>query len=173
MPSHNLVFIDESGVKTNMTPRYGRAEGGNRVVDNTPVNTRISTTIVSSIRLDGETVYKHFEGGLNGEKFIEYLRDDLSKSLRRGDIVIMDNLRTHKVQGVAQIIEDVGATIAYLPPYSPELNPIENMWSKLKCLIRKMKARSQKELESAIKYAFTFIEPTDVEGWFAHACYCI
>jgi len=165
------VFLDESGVNTDETRHYGRAEGGKRVHDSTPLNTPASTTILSSIRTSGETVYTTFAGAMNGDRFKEYLRECLTPTLKPGDIVIMDNLRSHKVQGVKELIESVGATVFYLPPYSPDLNPIEQMWSKIKAFLRTVKARSVEALEKAIPTAFHTISTPDVFNWFAFTGY--
>lgn len=167
----SLVFLDESGVNTDETRHYGRAVGGERVHDATPLNTPKSTTILSSVRMNGETVHTTFSGAVNGEKFQEYLRDHLYATLKPGDIVIMDNLRAHKVQGVQEIIESVGACIVYLPPYSPDLNPIEQMWSKIKAFLRAVKARSVEALLSAIPQAFNTVSVDDIRGWFTCAGY--
>ena len=156
-----------------MTPLYGRADGHDRVIDKAPVNTGTRTTIISGMRLTGETVYTTFQGSLNGEKFKEYLTNDLSPWLQPGDIVVLDNATPHKVDGVKDIIKDAGAVISYLPPYSPDLNPIENMWSKIKSILRKAKARTQHELETAIKLSFTFITAEDASGWFSLAHYFV
>lgn len=169
MDSEKLVFIDESGVNTDMTRRYGRAVGKARVHDHAPLNTPKGTTIVSSVRLDGTTAYENFQGSLTGEKFLNYVQNTLAPTLRKGDVVVMDNLRCHKVKGVKEAVEAVGATIIYLPPYSPDFNPIEMMWSKIKSLLRKWKARTLSELHSLIPDAFSQISTGDISGWFA-AC---
>ena len=166
-----LVFLDESGVNTNMARLYARAIGGQRVHDGVPLNTGITTTILSSVRLDGDPVYTTFSGAVNGERFKEYLRELLVTSLRQGDIVIMDNLRSHKVDGVAQLIESAGATVLYLPPYSPDFNPIEEMWSKIKAYLRMVKARTVDALLAAIPFAFATVISADVLGWFRHCGY--
>lgn len=166
-----LVFLDESGVNTNMSRSYARAKGGQRATDAIPLNTGTSTTILSSVRLDGETVFTTFSGAVNGERFKEYLRELLADSLRAGDIVIMDNLRAHKVTGVAELIEATGATVLYLPPYSPDLNPIENMWSKIKAFLRMVKARTLDALQAAIPLAFSSVSTDDIRGWFHHTGY--
>ena len=166
-----LLFLDESGVNTNMSRLYARARGGQRANDGIPLNTGASTTILSSVRLSGETVYTTFPGAVNAERFKEYLRELLVKSLRPGDIVIMDNLRSHKVTGVAELIASAGATVLYLPPYSPDLNPIEQMWSKIKAFLRMVKARSVHALLSAIPLAFSSVACSDISGWFKHAGY--
>jgi transposase len=169
--ARQLVFLDESGVNTNMSRRYARSAVGQRANDGIPLNTGKSTTILSSVRLDGTTVPIFFAGAVNREKFKEYLKDHLVPTLKPGDIVIMDNLRTHKVDGVAELIQSAGAFPVYLPPYSPDLNPIEEMWSKIKAYLRKVKARTSGALEKAIVDAFACISVSDIFGWFSHSGY--
>lgn len=154
-----------------MSRLYARASGGERATDSVPLNKGQSTTILSSVRLDGTTVPMVFPGAVNREKFKEYLRDYLAHSLRPGDVVIMDNLPCHKVAGVAELIESAGAFVLYLPPYSPALNPIEMMWSKIKAYLRMVKARTVDTLLSAIPLAFNSVLISDIQGWFAAAGY--
>lgn len=169
---NHLVFLDESGVNLNLTRRYGRAVGKARVYDDVPLNTPQNTTLLSSIRLDHPSmVHKEITGSLNGYTFLEYIRNDLAPTLKTGDIVIMDNLRVHKVDGVRQAIEDRGASVLYLPPYSPDLNPIEMMWSKIKAFLRKQKARDVFSLLNAIADAYSTVSSEDVLGWFSAAGY--
>ena len=156
-----------------MTPLYGRAEGQDRVKDKTPLNTGTRTTMLSAMRLNGETAFTTFQGSLNGDIFKEYLANDLSPWLQPGDIVIMDNATPHKVTGVDDIISSAGAFVCYLPAYSPDLNPIENMWSKIKSILRKVKARTQLDLIVAIRIAFTYITALDAMGWGSHAHYSV
>ena len=129
-----LVFLDESGV--NMVRRYGRGKGGRREVDHAPLNTPKSTTILSSIPLDGTMAFTTFQGGTTADKFLNYLKEVLIPTLRPGDIVVMDNLRTHHVQAVGELLRNAGAEALYLPAYSPDLNPIERLWSKVKAILR-------------------------------------
>lgn len=163
---NKLVFLDESGVNINMTRIYGWGIGGNRVVDNAPINTPANTTILSSIRLDGRTAYTTYSGGTTGEKFVEYLKNILFPTLDEGDIVIMDNMRSHHVKAVAEAANEAHITVLYLPPYSPDLNPIEKMWSKIKSVLRKLKVRTLIDLPNAIKQAFQTVSVSDCEGWF-------
>lgn len=172
MDTDRLVFLDESGININMTRRYGRSKGKQRVVDSTPLNTPKTTTLLSSIRLDGSTIPMVFQGALNKERFLEYLRNYLVPNLRKGDIVVMDNLGSHKVAGVAELIRSVGAVPLYLPPYSPDFNPIEKMWSKLKAFFRKWKLRSTDLLLAAVPQAFSLVSASDCHGWFSAAGYC-
>jgi transposase len=173
LDAEKLVFLDESGVNTGMTRLYGRGEPGVRVVDYVPDVRFERTSILSSLRLDGEMVPIVFEGALNGEFFKEYVSECLVPTLREGDIVIMDNLTSHKVEGVVGLIEAAGAGVAYLPPYSPDLNPIEMMWSKVKAHLRKAKARTRQTLDDAIAVALGLVSQTDISGWFAKDGYSI
>ena len=173
MRAVSLVFLDESGVNTNLTRRYGRAQGKERVQDSAPLNTPKTTTILSSVRLDGTTVPKFFSGSMNGSMFLDYVQHELAPSLNTGDLVIMDNLRCHKVKGVKEAIQQTGAQLLYLPPYSPDFNPIEMMWSKLKAVLRKVKARTVDSLLQALPKAFQTVSPSDVLGWFRESGYSL
>lgn len=168
-PKENLVFLDESGVNTNMTRIYGRSLGGTRSVDKAPLNTPGSTTILSSIRRNGETSYTTYSGGTTGDKFVRYLKNTLIPTLHDGDIIVMDNMRSHHVKEVSETINDSGKdlTLLYLPPYSPDFNPIEMMWSKIKSILRRMKTRGISMLPDAIKTAFSKITSSDCIGWFS------
>ena len=136
MNCNSLVFLDESGINIDLTRRYDRGKGASRVWDKVPLNTPQSTTLLSSIRLDGDMICSYFQGAMTGNIFLTYVREQLVPHLRTGDIVVMDNLRAHKVYGVRQAIEGAGASLVYLPPYSPDFNPIEMLWSKLKAVLR-------------------------------------
>lgn len=164
-----LVFLDESGVNTNMTRIYGRSLGGNRSVDKAPLNTPVNTTILSSIRINGETAYTTYSGGTTGDKFVEYLKNTLIPTLHDGDIIVMDNMRSHHVKKVSETINgsEKNLTLLYLPPYSPDFNPIEMMWSKIKSILRMIKTRSISMLPDAIKTAFSKITSSDCIGWFS------
>ena len=140
-----LVFIDEPWTKTNMTPLYGRAEIGKRVIDYVP-HEHWKTTFIAALRYDGLTAPMVVDGAINGELFLAYVEQILLATLKEGDIVVMDNLSSHKVAGVKKAIESVGARLVYLPPYSPDFNPIENVFSKLKTLVRKSKGRTRETL---------------------------
>ena len=164
-----LVFLDESGVNTDLSRRYGRAIGGERSVDKTPLNTPANTTILSSVRLNGETAYTIYSGGTTREKFLDYLKNTLIPTLHKGDIVIMDNMRTHHVKDVQTLLQAAGMKLLYLPAYSPDLNPIEPMWSKIKAILRKLKIRLLPLLPHGIAEAFSRIRPSDCAGWFSAA----
>ena len=165
------MFIDECGVNTNMSRRYARSLQGERAHDAIPLNRGTATTIISSVRLDGQKVPVVMDGAMNGLRFKDYVENHLVPTLHEEDIVVMDNLPCHKVSGIREAIEATGAHLAYLPPYSPDLNPIEEMWSKIKAVLRKVKARSQNTLLTAIPGAFQAVCVSDILGWFAHAGY--
>jgi transposase len=127
-------------------PLYGRAEIGKRVIDYVPHGHWKTTTFMAALRSDGLTAPMVVDGAINGELFLAYVQQQLVPTLKEGDIVVMDNLSSHKVAGVKKAIESVGAKVLYLPPYSPDFNPIENVFSKLKTLVRKSKLRTRETL---------------------------
>ena len=171
MKLERLVFIDESGAKTNMTRLYGRAKAGHRVVDDVPSGRWSTTTMVSSVRLDGSTACMVVDGATNKEVFQAYVEHILLPSLKSGDVVVLDNLSAHKNQKVRDLIESVGAELWFLPPYSPDLNPIEKMWSKIKDILRTLKARTQESLINAIAKALETVTASDAKGWFESCGY--
>jgi len=173
MAIDKLVFLDESSINSGMTRLYGRSVSNKRIVDYTPDVRFKRSTILSSVRLNGDMVPLVFEGSLNGELFMEYVSKCLAPTLKEGDIVIMDNLTSHKVKGIVEPILAVGASMVYLPPYSPDLNPIEMMWSKIKAYLRKVKARTNELLENAIAQALDLITTSDILGWFTKNGYSI
>ena len=159
--------MDESGAKTNMTRLRGRAKRGKRLLAAAPCGRWQSTTMISSIRLDGETACMHLLGAADTAAFLIYIGEVLCPTLKAGDIVIMDNLSVHKSPEVAKLVNAAGATVRFLPAYSPDLNPIEKMWSKIKSVLRSVEARTPQELDEAISLAFSKITAKDAEGWFA------
>ena len=167
---NKLVFIDESGVNTDLTRIYGRAIDGKRCAGKVPLNTPQNTTILSSVRYNGKTVYTVYQGGTTSDKFAGYLKNILAPDLHKDDIVIMDNMRTHHSKEVKRIIEELKINVVYLPPYSPDFNPIEKMWSKIKSVLRKLKVRVLESLPDAIKYSFSKVCEADCQGWF-HSCF--
>jgi transposase len=168
---HRLVFLDESGAKTNMTRLYGRSFGGERLVDAAPHGHWCTTTVLSAMRVDGSTAPMVIEGPTDGEVFDAYVGQVLTRSLRPGDIVVMDNLAPHKRPGVIAAIEAAGAEVWFLPPYSPDFNPIEKMWSKIKAFLRKAKARTWEALLAAIKAALEEVSDSDARNWFQSCGY--
>jgi transposase len=168
-----LVFVDESGAHTKMTRWCGRSPGGQRLVAPVPQGHYQTSTLIAAIHLKGPSAPWLFEGAMNGEMFLAWVRQGLGPVLQQDDLVIMDNLATHKMAGVAQAIETRGARLLYLPPYSPDFNPIENMWSKVKHLLRRAAPRTQDQLMEAARTAFNAISTADCRGFFLHAHYAI
>jgi transposase len=166
-----LVFVDETGSNTAMTRSTSRALVGERAFGKVPKSARINLTVVGAIALDGVRAMMAYEGGTTREAFLKFIRDALVPSLRKGDVVVMDNLRAHYTDGVQRSIEAVGASVMYLPPYSPELNPIELSWSKLKSILRRIGARSLRALVAALPLYRSEIRASDLTGWFRHAGY--
>ena len=171
MNLEKLVFIDESGAKTNMTRLYGRAKAGKRATDDAPSGHWCTTTMISSMRLDGSTACMVVDGATDKVVFRAYVQHILLPTLKPGEIVIMDNLSAHKNQEVKDLIESVGAEIWFLPPYSPDLNPIEKMWSKIKVILRTLKARTEQALIDAIAKALDAVTANDAKGWFESCGY--
>ena len=166
-----LVFLDESGAKTNMTRLYGRGFDGQRVVDSTPHGHWCTTTMISSLRLDGTTDAMVIEGPTDADVFEAYVEHVLVPSLRSGDIVVMDRLGPHKVSRIVDLIEQTGAAVWLLPPYSPDFNPIEKMWSKIKVFLRSAKPRTYAALMTAIAAALEAVAAEDAQGWFGSCGY--
>jgi transposase len=154
-----------------MTRLRGRALRGKRVQASAPAGHWNTTTILGALRLDGSTACMAIEGATDTEVFREYIAQVLCPTLRPGDIVIMDNLTPHKNQQTLDLIEQAGAQVLFLPAYSPDLNPIEKMWSKIKQLLRSAEARSYPDLLQAITSALKKVTPQDAAGWFASCGY--
>ena len=168
-----LIFLDESGVKTNLTRLRGRAPKGQRVHAQSPQGHWNTTTILGALRLNGSTACMTIEGAADAEVFQAYARRVLVPTLCAGDLVILDNLSPHKNETTLALIRGAGAEVLFLPAYSPDLNPIEMMWSKLKNFLRSAEARTEAALLEAIAAALQTITPQDAMNWFAHAGYSI
>ena len=166
-----LVFLDETGAKTNMTRLYGRALKGERCFDHAPDGRWERTTILSAVRASGETCSMVFDGALDGKMFDAYIEKFLLPTLMPGDMVIMDNLNVHKSLNAKKLVEEKGCEYIFLPEYSPDLNPIEKMWSKIKQVLKGIKARTRADLEKAIGKALDCITPEDAKGWFTSCGY--
>lgn len=166
-----LVFIDETGVNLAMARRYGRAPRGKRAVGRVPKNWGENVTILGAMRSDGVSVVMTVEGATDTDVFSVFVRELLVPSLRAGDVVVMDNLGAHTSAWVEKAIEAAGARLIYLPPYSPDFNPIEQCWSKVKTFLRAAKARTREALDDAISRAFQTVTADDAAGWFTHAGY--
>jgi transposase len=154
-----------------MTRLRSRAKHGARAFGKAPRNHRVNLTVVGAIALDGVRAMMAYEGGTTKIAFLHFVQTALAPSLKPADVVVMDNLRAHYAAGVQEAIEARGATVLYLPPYSPELNPIELTWSKLKSILRKVEARTLRTLAGALPDCVRRISTTDLHGWFRHAGY--
>lgn len=168
-----LVFIDESGATTAMTRLRGRAPRGERVHGSTPHGHWKVTTIIGALRRSGLVASMTIDCPTDSDVFREYVDRVLVPALRSGDVVLMDNLSAHKAAGIAERIQAAGAELIYLPPYSPDLNPIEPCWSKLKEFLRSAKARSQRLLERTIGIAIRTVTGADARGYFKHCGYVV
>jgi len=173
VPVEKLVFIDESGAKTNMTRTRGRAPRGVRVIEKVPHGHWATTTMISGVRTAGPCAAAVVTGATDSEIFLAYVEHVLVPELTAGDVVILDNLQPHKAKGVREMIEAAGAKLLYLPPYSPDFNPIENMWSKVKQHLRSAAARTFDALQEAVTSALNTITPDDCIGYFRHCGYAI
>jgi transposase len=166
-----LVFIDETSAATNMTRRYGRCACGERLVCKVPHGHWKTSTFVAALRHNRITAPLLLDGPMNGPSFLAYVEQILAPTLRSGHIVIMDNVSIHKVAGVREAIEARGASLRYLPPYSPDLNPIEQFFSTLKSVLRKVAARSITALWQAVRSALKAFSPRECAAYLAHAGY--
>jgi transposase len=171
LDSSRLVFIDETSVNTNMARLYGRSLRGERLIGRVPFRAWKTLTLVAGLRCDEMTAPMVIEGAMNGETFLAYIEQCLAPTLDRGDIVVMDNLRAHTVAGIREAIEAVGAELRYLPKYSPDLNPIEMSFSKLKAYLRKAAERTARALRRRIRSFVPRLGPSECANYFAHAGY--
>jgi len=168
---HRLRFIDESGAKTNMVRTHGRCPRGQRLLSSAPAGHWKTTTMLAAIGLDGVDAPWTLDGPIDADAFEVYVEHVLVPTLRGGEIVVLDNLSSHKRPRVAELIHEAGAEVWYLPPYSPDLNPIEQMWSKIKQILRSVAARTFDNLIAAIGDALKQVTRSDLLGWFTHAGY--
>ncbi len=166
------MFIDESGFNLAMAPLYARAPKGERAYGQVPKNRGENSSLIAALSLDeGVCAAMTLEGAVDGIAFRIYVKEVLAPKLRPGQIVVLDNLQVHKSQAVHGIIEAQGCELLFLPSYSPDFNPIEQAFSKLKALVRKHKARTKQALDDAIAAALKAISLQDVIGWFTYAGY--
>jgi transposase len=167
----HLRFIDETGMQVALTPLYGRAAPGVRVVDTVPQNYGENISLLAALSLYGLSAPMTVEGAVDAEVFRVYVEQVLGPTLRPGDILLMDNLAVHKVPGIEEAVRARGARVEYLPPYSPDLNPIEKCWAKIKTALRQAKARTREALEGALKQVLHTVSAADARAWFAHCGY--
>lgn len=166
-----FVFLDETGAHTALTRLYGRGQRGQRVRGSVPEGHWRTTTLVSAIRQEGVVAALVYEGATDEAAFLTFVRQVLVPALRPRDIVVLDNLAAHKVKAVARVLRRAGMGVWYLPPYSPDLNPIEKIWSKVKAHLRRAAARTTETLWEAITQALEAITPQDCQNSFAHCGY--
>ena len=165
------MFLDESGATTQMTRTYGRAPRGERVREATPQGHWKILTMFAALTTRGLEAPMTIAEPTDGDIFLAYIEQVLCPRLRPGQVVVMDNLSAHKVSGVRELIEARGARLLYLPPYSPDLNPIEQAWSKIKQVLRSLKARTAETLDHAVAEALKTITAENAVAWFAHCGY--
>ena len=161
-------FIDESGAKTNMVRTHGRCPKGQRLLSSAPAGHWKTTTMIAAIGLNGVHAPFALDGAIDGDAFLVYVEKVLLPTLQGGEIVVLDNLSRHKISRVVELVESAGAEVWYLPPYSPDFNPIEPMWSKVKQVLRSVAARTFDGLVDAIRTAFDQVSTSDLLGWFIH-----
>jgi transposase len=166
-----LVFFDEIGVNTKMVRLHGRCPQSQRLIDFAPAGHYSNSTLMSGMRLDGIVAPMLLDGPVNGEAFAGYVEQCLAPALEPGDILIIDNLPAHKSARVTAAIEGAGCVLVYLPPYSPDFNPIENMWSKVKASVRAAAARTLDAVVNAVSVALHSVTQSDREGYFSHCGY--
>ena len=166
-------FIDETGINIAMARLYARAKGGDRAHGAIPKNWGDNISLIGSLSLNGTIHAMTLPGSADGDAFLLYIKDILCPNLQKGDIVVMDNLSVHKSAAVRQAIEGKEAELRFLPPYSPDLNPIEQCWSKIKTALRAAAARSLEALDTAVTAALASVTAKDAGGWFQHSGYSV
>jgi transposase len=154
-----------------MTREFGRAPRGERLEDRVPRNRGDVITMIGALTTEGLTAMMTIEGGTSGDVFATYVERVLLPELSAGDFVVLDNLGAHRDQRTRELIESVGAKLIFLPPYSPDLNPIEYAWSKVKSLLKLAKARSHEALDEAFGYVLNIVTSKDAQGWIGHCGY--
>jgi transposase len=169
----HFKFLDESSVNIDLTRLYGRAAPGERVVDSVPQPSGPQTTTLAVIGWTGISAPLVLSCAVNGALFYGYIEQCVLPTLEPGDILFMDNLSAHKVAGLEELIRARGASLIYLPPYSPDMNPIELAWSKIKTILRRLKARTFSDLIDALQQALLAVTPEDAHAWFSHCGYAI
>ena len=171
LDARKFVFLDESGSNIALTRLYARAPKGKRARGTLPRNRGKNMTLISSLSLQGLGASLILDGSANTELFEIYIERILAPSLEPGQMVIMDNLRIHKGNKVRQLIEARGCQVLFLPAYSPDLSPIEEAFSKIKAILRRIGARTREALQEALEYALTTVSASDASGWFSHCGY--
>jgi transposase len=168
-----LIFIDESGANLGMTSNYARAEGGQRIKMPKPFDTGEKFSVIGAVSLTGIVAMMYVASAVNGDIFKAYVEQLLIPKLCRGQFVIFDNVGFHKSKELIALIEKAGAKVVFLPPYSPDLSPIEKMWSKIKEILKRKKPRSKAEFHDALFEAITSVNDNDFEEWYESCGYSI
>lgn len=163
--------MDETSTNLTYTRRYGRAPGGQRAAQGVPLHNGANVTLIAALTPHGLQAAMTVNGAVNAGVFAAYLDQVLGPTLRPGDIVVLDNLPVHKAAGLAEVVEKRGARLLFLPPYSPDFNPIELAFSKLKTWLRSAAARTRQALDDALIHALTWISEADAQNWFDHCGY--
>lgn len=171
--ARQYVFVDECGVTTDLLRRYGRSPRGARLHDHTPCGHWESQTVIGALRLEGLTAPAVFDGPIDNPSFLAYVEQILVPSLRRGDVVILDNLAVHKQPEVRAAIESAGAQLRFLPPYSPDFNPIEMAFAKLKAYLRALRPRSFEHVLELVARALPLFTPTECRNYIRHCGYSL
>lgn len=166
-----MHYLDETSVNLAMTRLYGRAFGGERIYDYVPDVRFERCSLMSTISADGDMIPLVYSGTLNGDLFKQYIKQFVVPKLKPCDILIMDCLSVHKVKGISEMVETVGANVVYLPPYSPDLNPIETVWSEIKAYLKKLKARTYDAICDGVSNAIDFVTLEHATNHFRN-CYC-
>jgi transposase len=169
--AHQYVFVDECGVTTDLLRRYGRSPRGARLHDHTPCSHWQTHTVIAALRPDALTAPAVFDGPIDSESFRAYVEQVLAPTLRRGDVVILDNLAVHKQPDIRTAIERAGAQLRYLPPYSPDFNPIEQVFAKLKAFLRAIRPRNFDQVAEFVAIALTLFTPTECRNYVRHCGY--
>lgn len=167
----DFVFLDEAGANTSMVNDYGRTEGGKRLKMPKPTEHGKKFSMIGGISMVGIMALTYCKDAVDGNVFITFIKKFLLRKLRSGHIVFLDNIKFHKIGEVRELIESVGAKLVFLPPYSPDFSPIENMWSKIKHFIKKLMPRTEEEFHSALCSALNELDDDDFEGWYEHCGY--
>jgi len=171
--ANDIIFIDESGAHLGMANDYARAEGGERAIAEKPFDVGSKFSIIGAIALTGIVAMMYIESAVNLTIFKEYIRQLLVPKLRPGQYVVFDNVSFHKSQEIADLIESTGARVVFLPPYSPELSPIEKLWSKIKEVLRRKKPRTKAEFHMTLAAALSSMNDEDFEEWYEACGYSV
>jgi transposase len=171
--SNKLVFLDEAGFNFSMARRWARSPIGTRAVSREPAARGGNISVIGAVRLSGPVSHYMYDGAIDGNRFTDFVTDRLAPKLSKGDVVIWDNVRFHFDPRARAAIEAQGAIVVHLPPYSPELNPIEECWSLVKSVVRALKPRMVTELVAAVSRAFQSLTRPKIQGFFNHAAYAL